>query len=191
MSTRTLPLRGAANPSSLRDGTNPGSFANAPNLGGALSFSSPDTPGMPQPSEEQQRAMAGLTPEQRQQAIRGMVDGLAAKLADAPGDRDGWLRLASARRVLGEPDKAAEAYMHWLPLINYENRQCGLAAAKILMEEGGVIKSGALRHPLQPVHPAIRAGLIETARRLDPLVLRWSTRRPTLPFRISGRRHHT
>ena len=52
MSTRTLPLRGAANPSSLRDGTNPGSFANAPNLGGALTFSSPDTPGMPQPSEK-------------------------------------------------------------------------------------------------------------------------------------------
>jgi len=75
--------------------------------------------------------------------------------------------------MAGQRDKAAEAYMHWLPLINYENRQCGLAAAKILMEEGGVIKSGALRHPLQPVHPAIRAGLIETARRLDPLVLRW------------------
>src|SRR5215217_6506963 len=52
MSTRTLPLRGAANPSSLRDGTNPGSFANAPNLGGALSFSSPDTPGMPAPSDK-------------------------------------------------------------------------------------------------------------------------------------------
>ncbi|HYP98517.1 MAG TPA: phosphomethylpyrimidine synthase ThiC [Polyangiaceae bacterium] len=50
MLTRTLPLRGAANPSSLRDGTNPGSFANAPNVGGALTFSSPDTPGMPQPS---------------------------------------------------------------------------------------------------------------------------------------------
>ncbi len=52
MSTRSLPLRGAANPSSLRDGTNPGSFANAPNLGGALTFSSPDTPGMPLPSEK-------------------------------------------------------------------------------------------------------------------------------------------
>ncbi|HEY0466758.1 MAG TPA: phosphomethylpyrimidine synthase ThiC [Polyangiaceae bacterium] len=52
MSTRTLPLRGAANPSSHRDGTNPGSFANAPNLGGALTFSSPDTPGMPAPSDK-------------------------------------------------------------------------------------------------------------------------------------------
>jgi len=38
------------NPSSLREGTNPGSFANPPDVGGALSFSSPDTPGMPPPS---------------------------------------------------------------------------------------------------------------------------------------------
>lgn len=74
----------------------------------------------------------------------------------------------------GRRDEAAEAYRRWLPLINYENRQCGLQAAKILMEVGGVIKSGAVRHPLQPVVPAIRAGLIETARGLDPLVLRWA-----------------
>ena len=52
MSTRTLPLRGAENPSTLRDGTNPGSFANAPNVGGPLTFSSPDTPGMPRPSDK-------------------------------------------------------------------------------------------------------------------------------------------
>ncbi|HEY2733263.1 MAG TPA: phosphomethylpyrimidine synthase ThiC, partial [Polyangiales bacterium] len=47
MLTRKLPLRGAANPSTDRDGTNPGSFANAANVGGALMYSSPDTPGMP------------------------------------------------------------------------------------------------------------------------------------------------
>jgi phosphomethylpyrimidine synthase len=50
MTDRTLPLRGAANPAT-GTGTNPGSFANAPNVGGKLSFSSPDTPGMPAPSE--------------------------------------------------------------------------------------------------------------------------------------------
>ena len=61
----------------------------------------------------------------------------------------------------------------WLPLINYENRQCGLQACKVLMKEGGVIASDAVRHPLQPLHPATRAGLIEIARQLDPLVLRW------------------
>ena len=28
-------------------------------------------------------------------------------------------------------------------------------------------------HPLPTMHPATRAGLIETAKRLDPIVLRW------------------
>src|SRR5262245_14169333 len=39
------------NPSSTGAGTNPGSFAQPPRVGSAWSFSSPDTPGMPQPSE--------------------------------------------------------------------------------------------------------------------------------------------
>ena len=46
----SLPLRGAANPSTQKEGTNPGSFANAAQVGGPLAYSSPDTPGMPQPS---------------------------------------------------------------------------------------------------------------------------------------------
>jgi 4-hydroxy-tetrahydrodipicolinate synthase len=75
--------------------------------------------------------------------------------------------------MAGRRAEAAAAFTRWLPLINYENRQCGLQAAKILMEEGGIIRSGAVRHPLTSVHPAIRAGLIELARGLDPLVLRW------------------
>jgi len=46
-----LPLRGAINPSTRAQGTTPGSFANAPDVGGPLAFSSPDTPGMPAPSD--------------------------------------------------------------------------------------------------------------------------------------------
>jgi 4-hydroxy-tetrahydrodipicolinate synthase len=66
------------------------------------------------------------------------------------------------------------AYQRWLPLINYENRQCGLIAAKALMKEGDVIRSEMTRHPVLPLHPETRAGLIEIARRSDPLVLRWA-----------------
>jgi phosphomethylpyrimidine synthase len=44
-----LPSLGG-NPSSRAEGTNPGSFANRADVGGPLSFSSPDTPGMPEPS---------------------------------------------------------------------------------------------------------------------------------------------
>ncbi len=73
----------------------------------------------------------------------------------------------------GRREQAVAGYQRWLPLINYENRQCGLLACKALMREGGVIACDAARHPLAPLHPAVRAGLIETARRLDPLVLRW------------------
>jgi dihydrodipicolinate synthase/N-acetylneuraminate lyase len=73
----------------------------------------------------------------------------------------------------GRRDAAAQGYDRLLPLINYENRQCGLIACKALMKEGGVIASEAVRLPLQPLHPAARSGLIEIARRLDPLVLRW------------------
>lgn len=48
----SLPLRGAQNPSSTRAGTNPGSFAEASELGRARTYSSPDTPGMPAPSDK-------------------------------------------------------------------------------------------------------------------------------------------
>ena len=65
---------------------------------------------MPKPTREQQEAMAALTPEQRQQAIRGMVEGLAARMKDNPQDRGGWLRLANAWKVLGESANAVDAY---------------------------------------------------------------------------------
>jgi 2-keto-3-deoxy-L-arabinonate dehydratase len=73
----------------------------------------------------------------------------------------------------GRRDDAVAAYEHWLPLINYENRQCGLLACKALMKEGGVIACDAPRAPLAPLHPAARAGLLEIARRLNPVVLQW------------------
>jgi hypothetical protein len=41
------------------------------------------------------------------------------------------------------------------------------------MKEGGVIACEAPRHPFPAMHAEVRKGLIATARRLDPLVLRW------------------
>jgi 2-keto-3-deoxy-L-arabinonate dehydratase len=73
----------------------------------------------------------------------------------------------------GRRDEAAAAYARILPLINYENRQCGLRATKAVMKEGGVIRSDAARHPLEPLHPQTRAGLLEIAREVRPLALSW------------------
>ena len=83
------------------------------------------------------------------------------------------LRAVIDRYRGGDRDGAVALYERWLPLINYENKQCGLRATKALMREGGIIASEAVRHPQAPLHPATRAGLVELARRLDPLILRW------------------
>jgi 4-hydroxy-tetrahydrodipicolinate synthase/2-keto-3-deoxy-L-arabinonate dehydratase len=72
----------------------------------------------------------------------------------------------------GNREEAFAAYQRWLPLINYENRQCGLLACKALMKEGGIIACETPRAPLPSLNPSLRSGLIETARRLNPLVLR-------------------
>lgn len=117
-------------------------------------------------------------------AIEGPWDGeegitLFADLeAGATGAMTGGGYPDGIRQILdpylsGNHEEAFAAYQRWLPLINYENRQCGLLACKALMKEGGVIDCEKPRHPVPALHPAIRAGLIETARRLNPMVLRW------------------
>jgi dihydrodipicolinate synthase/N-acetylneuraminate lyase len=78
-----------------------------------------------------------------------------------------------AHHRAGRRAEAAAAYARILPLINFENRQCGLRATKAVMMAGGVIKSDAVRHPLEPLHPATRDGLLELAREANPLALRW------------------
>ena len=50
---------------------------------------------------------------------------------------------------------------------------CCVRASKTVMKEGGVIRSDAVRHPLEPLHPHTRAGLLELAAEVNPLALRW------------------
>jgi dihydrodipicolinate synthase/N-acetylneuraminate lyase len=119
------------------------------------------------------------------EAIEGPWDGeeaitlLADLDAGATGTMPSGAYPDALRRIVddyaaGRRDAAVAGYERWLPLINYENRQCGLVACKVLMKEGGIIASDSVRHPLLPLQAASRAGLIELARRLDPLVLRWA-----------------
>ena len=122
--------------------------------------------------------------EEGQGAVEGPWDGeeaitlLADLDAGATGSMTGGgypdgIRQITDAYFAGRRAEAVAAYQRWLPLINYENRQCGLLACKALMREGGVIANETVRQPLQQLHPATRSGLIELARGLDPLVLRW------------------
>jgi len=88
------------------------------------------------------------------------------------GFADGIRPIIEAFRR-GDKDQAFAEYQRWLPLINHENRQAGFLAAKALMHAGGVIACDAPRHPWPAMHPEVRRQLLDIARRLDPLVLRW------------------
>lgn len=75
--------------------------------------------------------------------------------------------------LAGDKDAALAQWQKCLPLINHENRQCGLRAAKTVFMEGGVIGSDYVRHPLKPMTERTRSRLLELARDLDVLALSW------------------
>jgi cytochrome c-type biogenesis protein CcmH len=66
--------------------------------------------GLRGPNAEQMRAMEAMSPEEREAMIRGMVDGLAARLEQQPDDVQGWRMLGRSFAALGEAAKSAEAY---------------------------------------------------------------------------------
>jgi len=118
-------------------------------------------------------------------AIEGPWDGeeaitlLADLEAGATGAMTGGAYADGIRPIIeahgnGDKDAAFAQYQKWLPLINHENRQAGFLAAKALMQAGGIIACDAPRAPWPPLHPATRRQLLDIAKRLDPLVLRWN-----------------
>ena len=118
------------------------------------------------------------------EAIEAPFDGeeaitlLADLDAGAAGSMTSGMIVDQIRPVIelyhgGRQEDAGAAYARVLPAINHENRQCGWRACKAAMVEGGVIRSDFCRHPIEPLHPAIRSRLIDLLIPLEPLVLRW------------------
>jgi len=118
------------------------------------------------------------------EAIEGPFDGEEGitLLADLDAGATGSMTSATipdrikpviTAHLSGDRPAAVEGYDRVLPAINFENRQCGFRAAKVAMVEGGVIASAFCRHPIPPLHPETRAGLLEVLAPLDPVVLRW------------------
>lgn len=73
----------------------------------------------------------------------------------------------------GRVDQALDQWRLCLPLINHENRQCGLRACKTVFAAGGVIGSDHVRHPLKPLGERTKARLLHLAGALDLIALRW------------------
>jgi 4-hydroxy-tetrahydrodipicolinate synthase len=73
----------------------------------------------------------------------------------------------------GKTEKSENQYNEILPLINYENKQCGFRGTKVIMKEGGVIKSDFCRHPISPLEENTKKGLIKLVKKYDPVALQW------------------
>ncbi len=117
-------------------------------------------------------------------SIEGPFDGeeaitlLADLDAGATGSMTSGMIVDQIKPVLtqyhaGHFDAATAAYGRVAMAINHENRQCGWQSCKAAMVAGGVIRSDACRHPIAPLHPAIKTRLLNLLTPLDPLVLRW------------------
>jgi 2-keto-3-deoxy-L-arabinonate dehydratase len=83
------------------------------------------------------------------------------------------IRPIVMRYLDGDHDGALAQWKLCLPLINHENRQCGLRAAKTVMMAGGVIGSDHVRHPLKPMSERTKTRLLQLAGELDLISLRW------------------
>lgn len=74
----------------------------------------------------------------------------------------------------GDQQTAEDEWEALLPLLHYENRQCGLAAAKTVLAAGGVIGSDRTRAPYPALAAVTRETLIKLARRRDLFALNWA-----------------
>jgi cytochrome c-type biogenesis protein CcmH len=61
------------------------------------------------PTDEDIRAAEAMVPADQTAMIRGMVEGLAARLEKSPRDVEGWIKLIQSRIVLGQADEAKRA----------------------------------------------------------------------------------
>jgi cytochrome c-type biogenesis protein CcmH len=82
-----------------------------------------DAPG----GEKKTTSEATAPPEH--DAIRAMVDGLAARLESSPRDVEGWMRLMRSRVVLGEVDVAARAFHKALEIFKDDASASGKISA--------------------------------------------------------------
>jgi 2-keto-3-deoxy-L-arabinonate dehydratase len=54
-----------------------------------------------------------------------------------------------------------------------ESAQASIKLRALIEEGGGVIASDFCRHPIAPLHPAVRESLLEMASTFDPIALEW------------------
>jgi cytochrome c-type biogenesis protein CcmH len=107
----------------------------------------------PGPTAGDVTAAQSMSPGDQQKMIRGMVDGLAQRLAAQPDDLEGWKRLGQSYVVLNEPAKAQQAYARAVALAPTDTELLTAYANATLLAPGPIeipLQSvAALRQVLQ------------------------------------------
>ncbi len=160
-----LPLAGAFNPSSTAEGTTPGSFARKADIGGPLAFSSPDTPGMPPPSDR--TAWDFLPTGWSTVTLPGKPEGPACTACC--GDARGVVEFASARgewrRVIFP--KGFE------PVTQLESARLGIVTPQMrrVAEREGHLTAEQVRDEVAAGRMVIPANRTHLGYRLDPMAI--------------------
>ncbi|MFO0873467.1 MAG: phosphomethylpyrimidine synthase ThiC [Phycisphaerales bacterium] len=165
-----VPLRGALNPGSGA-ATTPGSFANAPEIGGARMFSSPDSPGMPEPSDRT--------------AWHFLPDGWRIEVAPdhASGCLGHGLAEFAGRPVRAVAPRSGEAVGHsargpFRPVTQLEWARLGVVTAPMrrVAEREGHLSPEQVRDELAAGRLVIPANVNHLGHRLDPMAIGRATK---------------
>jgi phosphomethylpyrimidine synthase len=160
-----LPLHGAGNPSTAAQGTSPGSFARRADVGGPLAFSSPDTPGMPAPSD---RTAWDFLPE-GWSTVALPVPPSGPTCVNCCGESKSVVEFASARgewrRVIFPKD--------FTPITQLESARLGVVTPEMrrVAEREGHLTAEQVRDEIAAGRMVIPANRNHIAHRLDPMAI--------------------
>ena len=109
------------------------------------------SPGTPTSAATGTQTAAAAKPDQQTAMIRGMVDGLAARLKQDGSDVDGWVKLVRSYKVLGEQDKAQTAISDARRALANDPDKRKLLDSGLKQLEGNAV--AVATSPLQPASP--------------------------------------
>ena len=157
-----LPIHGAFDPGSDASAPTPGSFAHKADIGGAYSFSSPDTPGMPAPSK---KTAWDFLPDDWSVEI---VDGDTAPAASSPCGYEAHVftdALGVTRRVTTPPG--------FEPITQMESARLGIITPEMerVAEREPHLTAMQIRDEIAAGRLIIPANRAHLAKNLDPMAI--------------------
>ena len=105
---------------------------------GEDSYVLPEAAPAPGPDAEAVAAAAEMTPEERQEMVRGMVAQLSERLATQGGSAEEWARLITAYGVLGETDRARTIWTEAQQ--RFDGRAADLDVVRAAAAQAGVVE---------------------------------------------------